>query len=56
MLHSAYRNHLCARKCTVREPGPRESHGKDWAEALKQNGGLDGGVCVFIRFSDEDSL
>jgi len=42
--------------CTEREPGPRESHGKDWAEELKQNGDLNGGVCVFVRFPDEDSL
>lgn len=41
---------------TVKEPGPRVSHGKVWARALKQNGDLNGAVCVFIRFSDEDSL
>lgn len=36
--------------------GAEEYHGKDWGRASKQNGDINGGVCVFVRFSDEDSL
>lgn len=50
------RQSVAVESFTERELGQRESHGKVWARALKQNGDLNGAVCVFIRFSDEDSL
>lgn len=52
---------ICARKCDrvmlyCEGAGAEEYHGKDWGRASKQNGDINGGVCVFVRFSDEDSL
>lgn len=50
---------ICARKCgrgSVRELGPRKVTVKTGQKHKKKNGDLNGGVCVFIRFSDEDSL